>query len=479
MDTTQKKARHAPKIVSGLIAAGVALTLEVFLWGFTVDDAWIVSRVASHGAETGVFAFNRGSPPTDAVTPLGWAHLLGYVGGGLGLSNALEFWALARWIGGASYLLSFFLVGYAAHEHTGPRGWWKVPAVTLVCLPAAIWAGAGLTAPVVGLLLLLAAFLLSQGTVRSGALLLGSAGAWRPELVPFAVALLVTRAAFAVQSVRQRCIQVGIVCAPVVVVMILRWLNYAHALPLSSVAKQPDFQSGLFYAAATAVWAGVPWLLWLRGPGAIRRREQLIPWIIHLVALVFVGGDWMPGLRLSAALFPWLAWQVAPRLTKAWHLMLFLGCAIFPVMLLAQQGADLRAVSERRLALIEAARPALVGANVVAGVDIGWLGIATDVQVVDLAGVTDPKIAALPGGHTSKAIYPGLFSGRNVDVWVIRTVDPIYRAGDPVESIQASYWVDGRLLNRSSNLGMSIHAYLPLEGTPGGYVVLRLDPSDR
>ncbi len=213
--------------------------------------------------------------------------------------------------------------------------------------------------------------------------------------------------------------------------------------------------------------------------GGIRRREQLVPWIVHLVALVFAGGDWMPGLRLSAPLFPWLAWQIAPRLTKAWHLAALLGCAIFPLMLLAQQGADLRAVSERRLALIEAARPALVGAEVIAGVDIGWLGVATDAQIVDLAGVTDPKVAALPGGHTSKAVYSGLFSGRNVDAWVVRTSDASYQAGDPVESIQASYWVDGRLLNRSENLGMKLCAFIPLQGTAGGYVILRLAQSDR
>lgn len=478
MDTTQKQPCHSRKIVSGLITAAVALTLEVFLWGFTVDDAWIISRVASHGAVSGLFAFNPTGPVTDAVTPWGMAHIVGYAGRAVGLSTPLELWSLARWWGCVAYGLSFFLAGYFAVAGTSSRAWWNAPCLTVLCLPAAIWAGAGMTAPLVGLMVLLGALWLERGAWGYAVLLLGSAGAWRPELAPFAMALLVSRAAFARESVFKRLTLAGALAVPSALLMVIRFVNYGHALPLSSIAKQPDFQSGLFYAAMTALWAGIPWLLWLRPVGPGRRREQLIPWLVHLTALVFVGGDWMPGLRLSAALFPWLVWQLAPRLTKRWHLGVFAACAVFPVILFVQQGEDLRAVSTRRFALIEAARPLLSEARVVAGVDIGWLGVATEAQVVDLAGVTDPKIAALPGGHTSKAVYPGLFSGRNVDTWVIRTVDSGYQQSHPVESIQASYWVDARLLRRAADLGMRIHAFLPLAGTSGGYVVLRLTSLD-
>src|SRR5262249_42671082 len=68
-----------------------------------------------------------------------------------------------------------------------------------------------------------------------------------------------------------------------------------------------------------------------------------------------------------------------------------------------------------RVALIEAARAPLSGAERVAALDIGWVGAATDADVIDLAGVTDPEIAALSGGHTSKAISGAFLTGRAPD----------------------------------------------------------------
>jgi hypothetical protein len=56
---------------------------------------------------------------------------------------------------------------------------------------------------------------------------------------------------------------------------------------------------------------------------------------------------------------------------------------------------------------------------VVAALDIGWLGAATDATIVDLAGLTDPVIAVLPGGHTSKAIPAALLDARKVDTIVL------------------------------------------------------------
>ncbi len=50
---------------------------------------------------------------------------------------------------------------------------------------------------------------------------------------------------------------------------------------------------------------------------------------------------------------------------------------------------------------------------------MGWVGAATDATIVDLAGLTDPEIAALRGGHTSKAIPEGLLDARGVDAVVL------------------------------------------------------------
>lgn len=94
------------------LAGIAALVLEFFHWGFTVDDAWIVSRVAANGASTGSFSFNLGQAATDAVTPLGWGHVIGLLGALLGLSDKFQFWELARGIGLSAYVLSFTLAGY-------------------------------------------------------------------------------------------------------------------------------------------------------------------------------------------------------------------------------------------------------------------------------------------------------------------------------------------------------------------------------
>jgi hypothetical protein len=55
----------------------------------------------------------------------------------------------------------------------------------------------------------------------------------------------------------------------------------------------------------------------------------------------------------------------------------------------------------------------------VATIDIGWVGAATGAEIVDLAGVTDPEIAALPGGHTSKAVSGVLLTARHTDRLVL------------------------------------------------------------
>src|SRR6185369_7093535 len=69
-----------------------------------------------------------------------------------------------------------------------------------------------------------------------------------------------------------------------------------------------------------------------------------------------------------------------------------------------------------RTKLIDAARPILSGAERIATIDVGWVGAATDAEIIDLAGATDPEIAALPGGHTSKAISGAFLTGREPDV---------------------------------------------------------------
>lgn len=482
MLTTAKIRCRGRALAAGALCLLVAILLEVVCWGFTVDDAWIVSRVAARGAATGLYAFNPDGPITDAVTPLGFAHLLGALGRLLSLEEALEFWGLARWLGLIAYAGSFFLAGsWAASERMGraARFWWLPAGLVGLCLPAAVWAGAGLETALVGLLFLLGARWIERAPKTwGGYFLLGAAPAWRPELLPVALAVAALSAPGGAHFQKFARIGrpsrwLGLVLLLPLLVSLVRLFAFGTFLPLSAQAKEASLESGLFYASVTVIWAGLPWLLLV-----CRRGGRASPWLwafaAHLLALVYAGGDWMPALRLTAPLYPWLVWRLGGELDLSWLRVLWLvPAALGPFVLAWEQGADFRAVTERRLSLVKEGMEVLRVAQRVAAVDIGWVGLATEATVVDLAGVTDPSIARLPGGHTSKAIYPGLFSDREVDVWIIRAADTFYKPGDPLELIQSVYAVDARLLQRQADLGFAGTATILLEGTPGQYVVTR------
>jgi hypothetical protein len=448
--------------------------LQLFCWGFTVDDAWIVSRVAAHGIEKGFFAFNAAGPETDAVTPFGFARFLAALGRLFQLERPLELFALSRWLGLGAALGSFVLASVLAVRDQKRKKWWLPALLVPLALPASIWAGAGLSTPIVGLLIIGGGALVERRGMRGvlGAILLGLGVAWRPELGPAASALMVSvrlKTANARDVVQ---LATGFV-SPLVLVGLLRFLSYSSFLPLSFVAKAPDFGFGLRYAVVSLIWGGLPWVLLLGDkPSALKSASSV--WIVHLVALVFAGGDWMPALRLSAPLYPWLLWKLASRLgegASSWRRLFLLPALYGPLVLLWQQGSDFRKVTERRLALVDAAREPLRGSRTVAAVDVGWVGLATDAHLVDLAGVTDPKVAALSGGHTSKEIYPGLFSAREVDTWVIRALDTEFHLGQPLEEIHAAYWVDARLLARNKDLGFDATALVALRGSGGQYII--------
>jgi hypothetical protein len=63
-----------------------------------------------------------------------------------------------------------------------------------------------------------------------------------------------------------------------------------------------------------------------------------------------------------------------------------------------------------RLALIEAAKPVLAGASAVATLDVALGGERHQRRIIDLAGVTDAEIAALPG-DTHEGDLGCLFDG--------------------------------------------------------------------
>ena len=149
-------------------------------------------------------------------------------------------------------------------------------------------------------------------------------------------------------------------------------------------------------------------------------------------------------------------------------------------VLVARGGTAGRHVGADRAALVEAARPVLAGFHRVAALDVGWVGAATEADVVDLAGVTDPAIAALPGGHTSKRVDARLLLDRQADALLL-----YLPTGLPSDDLAAGAKRPTRASSRrasrrttSSPATSTPTTWLPLGARGAGYVLLRARPAE-
>ena len=182
-------------------------------------------------------------------------------------------------------------------------------------------------------------------------------------------------------------------------------------MPLAFYAKPSDFAHGLRYALGGFAFTGLPWLLvakpgtWARCPREV--RALLAALAVHASALVLCGGDWMTLYRLVVPVLPCVALAAAylaehARLVPSVARLLL--ASVSALLLAIGLGPAARRVGSDRARLIATARPLLARDARIAGLDVGWLGAASDAEVIDLAGVTDPEVAFFQGGHTSKRI---------------------------------------------------------------------------
>lgn len=401
----------------GALAFGAAAALGVALaWGFSVDDALISGRVAHHLATGAGYRFNLEGPRVDAVTPLGWAVLLAPVardGAWQAITRASVGGALL-WVLGAAWL------GRRCAAQCGGARLGAVALVLASCLPLGAWAVAGMET---ALVLLLGVGALAPG--RWGAASAGLAAAWRPELVPWALALALGQAIARRAATRERAVALALALCPALAVALCRQALFGHPAPLAIFAKPSDAEHGLRYALGALLLSGPPYLLLARGawralPGPGLAIAAALG--VHAIVLAGVGGDWMPFWRLAMPVFPGVLLLGSSLLgatrSRLWPLRVVpaLACA---ALLHATHGAATRAVRADRASLIAALPPLLAGARRVASLDVGWVGAAGDFTVVDLAGVTDPEVAYLAGGHTSKRLPVDFLERRRVDALVL------------------------------------------------------------
>jgi hypothetical protein len=460
---------------------GVALVLAcaafaVWMWGFTIDDAFISIRYARHVASGVGYRFNADGPATDGVTPLAWPFVLAP----FARAEALDVLFRAKCINLIAWLAAAFFLGKRIGG-SSTKLVWKIAALVLVAISLPIFAGAvsGMETGVATALVTFAALEADRNRVQTACIIAGISALFRPELAAWALTLAAVLAT-PTRDARKISAACGAALAPFFVVVVIRLLVFGRPGPLSLLAKPSDLAHGVMYAVPAALAALTP--IFLLAPIAIWRaanstRAIALAAVVHFLAIIAVGGDWMPYARLAAPIAPSLALvliRTAPKANVIATSLRVLAAAALGLRLLFVAAPPGRHVARDREALIRASRQYLQNAHIVACADIGWPTAASEAHIVDLAGLTDPNIAVLAGGHTSKRIDPGMVVDAHPDIVLLYATDGVFASSFSLWQV-AEYekLVDVRLA--SSGL-FSRHfeavAFLPLGEGGAGYVVL-------
>ncbi len=433
------------------------------MYRFTIDDALISIRYARHLADGAGYRFNADGPSTDGVTPLPWPFLLAP----LAHAPPLAVLARAKLVGLATWLVAAGAWGAAVgRAHARREAKLAAAALLALTLPVAAHAVSGMET----------AFVIAVATaasLRPGAwapsALAGVASAFRPEMVVWAVAY-----AIGVGPRRFALPRALVAAAPFCACAVARTVAFGRPAPLALLAKPSDLAHGAAYAVAAALVSLGPIALF--APVALSReagraRAIAVAGALHFGAIAAAGGDWMPYARLAAPILPGLLYAfvlASPWMSVSAARARVVVAGAMAVYLLFRAAPAGRHVGDHVAALVAAAGPELASARRVATIDVGWPTAATDASIVDLAGLTDPEIAALPGGHTSKRVDPSFLLERDPDVILLywRNVDGQRRYRGQTEARLAS----SELIARH----YEARATLPSYGEDdAGYEVLR------
>lgn len=414
-------------VVVPLAVLGVG---NAWAWPFTIDDAYIVASYARQLSAFGRYSLD-GARISDGVTGPLW--IVPFV---FARYVAVEPVTFAKLLGGACGALAVGLVLWRLRCRA--RGWCIAAAAGALCAvqsDLAIWSIGGLETGVTTLLLIGATLAVTSAQPRwSHQVALGvciGALAWlRPEMAPAAAVLLAC--AWSRQG-RGAWLALGIAVLGAVGVLAFRITMFGHWLPLSVFAKPAELGHGVRYVISggvltTSVVGCVPfWLGMRRG----RSRERWIGTvvIVHVFAVVFAGGDWMPGHRLLAPVLPLYAWVAAVgavrRPRQRWHgvVLIALSCVVPFASMLVQLPRARASGADREAGGEELARWLAAHACRVALVDVGYAVYSARVQAFDLAGVTDETVGRLRGGHVDKRVTHALLVEREVDTLVLRATE--------------------------------------------------------
>jgi len=466
-------AAATPWAALGLIAA---LGPALWMWGFTVDDALIPVRYAHHLALGLGWRFNAHGPSTDGVTPLAWPLVLAPMARGDPMAILLR----AKVLGLVAWAVTATVLGKEVGRVPNSPWWGRAAMLVTMGLSVPIAAHAVSGMETAFATALATSAVLIARRPRLAALAAGLAASLRPEMAPWACVLAAGVAIVDRAAVGHVILCVGLALAPFACCALVRDIAWGRPAPLAVLAKPSDLEHGFQYAGAAVVVTLTPLLA--LAPVALTRSPLalviVLAGVAHAMAMAVVGGDWMPYARLMVPVAPTLAYagalvsQQAPRVATA---MRSVAAVTLGLVLVAHGGTAGRAVGHDRAALIAEALPLLAAAHHVAALDVGWVGAATDAEIVDLAGVTDPTVAALPGGHTSKRVDGMFLLSREADALLL------YAAAPPPDG-DLDRWTDAvytRVLEARLARDATVErhfgpaAWLPLGRGGKGYVVLK------
>ena len=412
------------------LVVGLLLPLCLLAWNmwvvrlYTVDDAYISFRYARNLAAGHGLVYNVG----EAIE--GYTNFSLTIALAAGMAVGIDPHPLSKALGAAAALGTLVVV-YCIAGRLQPRK--ALPCVATWLLagsaPFAHWAVFGLETTIFAFLVSLGTLLMFRETDAGtgfwgSGLVFAAAALTRPE-APMYMGLAMLLLGRRIVS-RQNMMRALVFAVPVVAHLLWRRAYYGAWLPSTLGAKTGDlalqFEAGNKYLGRWLRHAGpVAWLS-LYGVGiALTRRKDRETATLAAVAVVgmgyiiLVGGDWMTYSRFVVPLEPFvflLAGMTIRKVGQTRDRAALLALALFSawtvrgrIHTINKSRKQFR--EERRHWNISAGRVAawvrdnLPPGRVALG-DIGYFGYHTNFPVLDLLGLVDPVIHALPGGYTKK-----------------------------------------------------------------------------
>lgn len=482
----------------------VGLSLAMRIAPYQVDDAYIAYRYAANWAAGLGLVFNPGGPVVEGFTSPLWLLSLA----GLAKVASPDILPTAAMVMGLLSLLALLWVMVRGRGAAGLLG----GALCVLGPWVVFYSVSGLEAVLFTVLVVVWSLAIEGGlpgpVVFAAAVVLPwvrPEAAWLPVVT--AVQLLARDGSLRASLRAPMRTMLILLAASAGVLLVVRLAIFGELLPNTYHAKPGQLGAGLLYLGTWLARPHVAALFMLALAGGVLagrpERGYLAAALAFAVAPVIEGGDWMPQARLlmpSMALASLAAGGVIVPLAEAHRgrrlaARLALGLAVLCLVLGARETWKEGDRSTRSLTSMRSEDRALVellgalGAGSVAMVDIGNVGFAMrGLDIVDLGGLTDARIAHAPGPHLGKQFDLGyVFDERKPAIVITRLTrlpdrDPQGRMvpfpEDGGSQIELALMADRRMAQRYEPLVLVL-PQIPREELYGRLLWRRLDFTPR